>query len=253
MEESEKEKIRKSNEVTEAVYRHSEEKLFTTQESIPVPRAPYPWEKSYIGEHVRITKEFFRCRGSHANPVLQVGSTEVRDCGGVDKHGLPYVDGQEFVYPVLIEILNYLQEVTKLPVVITSGYRCPEHNRYVDTSKTNATSKHQIGAEVDFYIESMEDDLLSVVKHIMQFYHDHDRNEPGYHQFMKCRRNPRGLNHPGWYNKEIVISIQEKEEGRNFDNRHPYPYITIQVRYDREKEEYVEYSWKKANSSYIRY
>ena len=55
-----------------------------------------------------------------------------------------------------------------------------------------------------------------------------------------------------WYNKEIFIKLYKKKEGRNFDNRHPYPYISIQVRFDTELNERVIYSWDKAYKNYLR-
>ena len=37
-----------------------------------------------------------------------------------------------------------------------------------------------------------------------------------------------------WYNKEIFIKIYQTNEGRDLDNQHPYPYICLQVRTDRD-------------------
>ena len=42
-----------------------------------------------------------------------------------------------------------------------------------------------------------------------------------------------------WQNKEILIKLYQKDEGRDLDNRHPHPYISIQVRYDRDRGEPV--------------
>src|SRR5690606_18094418 len=96
-------------------------------------RAPYPWEKRFIAGHHRITKEYFRCKGSSHNlprkMVNRYGETVYcADCGGVERHSLPIRDHREHVYPVLIDILNHLQEVTGKRVVITCGHRCPVHN-----------------------------------------------------------------------------------------------------------------------------
>lgn len=58
---------------------------------------------------------------------------------------------------------------------------------------------------------------------------------------------------PAWYNKEILMQIYERGEGRDYDNQHNYPYICIQVRYDREHKERVIYSWPKAHKGLRRY
>jgi hypothetical protein len=58
---------------------------------------------------------------------------------------------------------------------------------------------------------------------------------------------------PPWYNKEILIKLYLKNEGRDFDNRHPYPYVSIQVRFDRELNEKVVCSWQKAFNGYKRF
>ena len=51
---------------------------------------------------------------------------------------------------------------------------------------------------------------------------------------------------PPWYNKEIFIKLFKSNEGRDYDNRHPFPYIAVQVRYDREKNERVVFSPEQA-------
>ena len=56
-----------------------------------------------------------------------------------------------------------------------------------------------------------------------------------------------------WYNREIFIKLYQKNEGRNFDNRHPYPYISVQVRYDYDAQKKVTYSWDKAFRNYMRW
>lgn len=256
LQKSEEDRIRKLNCQSEKIYRHHDEHYFDINEVTWKEREKYPWEENYVGSHFRITKEFFRCKGSFTHPKIVVAKegskeTEIVDCGGIDKHGLPFRDGVEFIYPILIDLLNYVQEKCQAKVVITSGHRCPIHNAYVDPSKANATSKHQIGAEVDFYVEGYEERPIEVVKWLMQFYRE--KGEVGYFQFLKCQKQSSKGKHPGWYNKEVALQIHEKEEGRDFDNRHPYPYITIEVRYDRDREEKVQYSWQIANSGYLRY
>jgi hypothetical protein len=50
-------------------------------------------------------------------------------------------------------------------------------------------------------------------------------------------------------NKEILIKFYMPNEGRNADNRHPFPYLSIQVRFDRETNMRVAYS--RADAQYF--
>ncbi len=257
MEESEKDKLRKMNEVSEVIYRLDEEHFFHANEVIVANRETYPWEPKSLTVDKKITKEHFRCRGSAQNGckslIDAVGDkTKMIDCGGMEKHGLPYREEGEFIYPALIEILNYIQEKVGRRVVITTGHRCPAHNQFADPSPANLTSKHQMGAEVDFYVEGYEEAPLEIVRWVMHYYAEHP--ELHYSSFKESKAKSNGLRHSGWYNGEISINIKEKSEGRDFDNRHPYPYITIELRLDRsEHDKPVEYNWHRANNNYIRF
>jgi hypothetical protein len=256
MEESERDKMREKNQKGEFIYRLHNQYFFQT----PLPhfhsKEPYPWERSFVGTQPKITKEFFRCNGSGLNPsrIVQDGKEAVHyfDCGGVDKHSLPLREGKEFIYPVLIDLLNLIQAKTGKKVVITSAYRCPEHNTYVDPSPANQFSKHLIGAEVDFYVQGMENSPEKIIKMIMQYYLELFPDQKDYANFERYDRLDTNVSTPPWYNKEIFIKLFQKHEGRNFDNRHPYPYISIQVRYDSERKEKVNYSWDQANRNYLR-
>jgi hypothetical protein len=144
-----------------------------------------------------------------------------------------------------LDLLNYVQEQTGKRVIVTSGHRCPAHNTYADLSKDNRTSKHQIGAEVDFYVQGMEDTPLAVVELLMGFYQGKE-----FGAFQRYEKSD--VSTKPWMNQEIFIKLQLSHEGRDIDNRHPHPYITLQVRYDREAKERVSYDWKKANLGYAR-
>lgn len=219
----------------------------------------YPWEKEGTSRHPRITKEFFRCKGSSLNPCHIVQKQEepqrYHDCGGAEKHSLPLRDGKEFVYPILLELANYIQDETNKRLVITSGHRCPEHNAYVDPSSSNQYSKHAIGAEVAFYIQGMEERPEAIVKLIQDFYKKDSRykGKREYEEFKRYEKSDVNVSTAPWMNKEIFIKLFKKDEGRNFDNRHPYPYISIQVRYDRDLKERVVYTWGKAHNNYHRW
>ncbi len=244
MEESEKERIRKLNEKKEIIFRMHDDFFFVNDDAVWQQRVKYPWEEAQDCKYLKITKDYFRCKGSSINGNRVLDGKEYCDCDGIDCHGLPYKNGKEFVYPIMIDILNYIQKTTSSKVVITCGHRCPEHNIYSDLSKANQTSKHQIGAEVDFYVEGYEDNLLQVVKLIMQFYQDD--KDIGYQHFIN------GVGDRNWHNNEIIIKFRLEGEGRDFDNRHPYQYITIEVKRDRSLNEAVNYNWNMAHNGYLR-
>lgn len=235
---SEEKKVRRENRISEPITRLHHEHLFVVPESRELARGAYPWERDYIGEHPRITKEFFCCNGSSLNPSHSYEGKRLTDCGGLTEHGLPYIQGEEGVYPILPNLLNYLQEKTGKRVVITCGHRCPQHNTYSDPDKFNETSKHMIGGEVDFYIQGMEDQPEEVVDLLLRYFTTPFRR---YNKETNVSTEP-------WYNKEVFIKLFREDEGRDHDNRHPYPYICIQVRYDAGEQ--VTYTWKKAHYNY---
>lgn len=204
---------------------------------------PHPW---HIPSATRINQYHFRCKGSVGNSAITIEKEEGKicqfDCEGSLRHSLPIREDKEFIYPILVDLLNYLQDTTGHSVVITSGHRCPDHNTYVDSSPSNQFSKHQIGAEVDFYVEGMETAPLKVIDCIQKYYSKKNEAEV----FKRYEKEDVLIRTKPWYNKEIFIKLYQSDEGRNFDNRHAFPYISIQVRWDRDKQEKVNYSWQKA-------
>jgi len=247
MEESEKDLIRKRNETSEKIYRFHDDYFFHVADPVLQKPEKYPWEENTPSSILKITKEYFRCKGSSLNLDREEGMRTISDCNGINGHGLPYRDGKEFIYPILIDLLNYIQEKTKKKVILTCGHRCPRHNTYCDLSRTNQTSKHQIGAEVDFYVEEYEQNPIEIIKYLMQFYRE--KGNENYYHFIQKGKSAKQLK---WYNKEILISVNQNTDFRDYDNRHPYPYITIELLFDRQKEKLVEYSWKQANNGYLR-
>jgi hypothetical protein len=218
----------------------------------PKTPEPYPWQGSGLSKTYPITKEYFRCKGSSLSPqiVIRDGDKEIaiyNDCGGSDKHSLPLRNGKEYIYPVLIELLNRIQEITKQPVIITSGHRCPDHNTYVDPSPQNSASKHMIGAEVSFYVQGYESRPEVVVK-IIQDYYKQDARYQLQKEFLEFKRFEKTTNTAiqPWYNKEVFIKVFKAHEGRNYDNRHAHPYISLQVRFDKERNMPVAFSWEAA-------
>ncbi len=226
--------------VTEQIERKRNEKAIRVPDSILREEPYYPWKKK-----IEITKEYFACKGSSLNPpkIIVEGNKEFSryyDCGGSLKHSLPIKEDSEHIYFVLIDILNYIQKLTKKPVIITSGHRCPTHNNYLDPSPKNSNSKHLIGAEVNFYVQGYEDVPEKIIECIFLYYKTHPTlsTQKEYVTFERSQVPTNVITAP-WYNKEIFVKLFKKEEGRNFDNRHAFAYISIQVRFDRLKNEKV--------------
>ena len=260
MEQSEQEKLRRQNAKGEFILRTHDEYHYSLKTPEHKVRQRYPWEMAYIGKHSKISKEYFRCKGSSINPPHIDHKDPARpanyfDCGGFQKHSLPIRGDKEFIYPILIDLLNYVQTKTGCKVVITCGHRCPVHNSYADSTVYNQDSKHMIGAEVDFYMQGMELKPEVVVKMLMNYYKEMTlyQGDKNYQEFQRLEKGKINVVTPPWYNKEIMIKLYTKAEGRDFDNRHPYPYISIQVRFDRELNEKVISSWQTAFNGYRRY
>ena len=243
----------------EYVFRLHDESFVEVEPMVSLKRAAYPWEEDRHCNYPKITKDFFRCKGSSLNPVhlVQTEKEIVRyyDCGGPQKHSLPLRDQKEFIYPILVDLLNHIQAKTGKRVVITCGHCCPDHNLYVDPSPSHHVSKHMLGAEVDFYVQGMEQQLEKIIELIFAYYREQSKYQ-GLKDFEEFKRyekeDPNVANQP-WYNKEIFIKLFKKNEGRDFDNRHPYPYICLQVRHDWDLDEKVTYSWDKAFRNFHRW
>lgn len=230
---------------------------------VPLPEKknllPYPWKRKSVGTYPQITKGHFRCKGKCTNPdklIQQSGeSVYLQDCGGCEQHSLPLNNKKEFIYPILINLLNYVQAREKKQVYITSGHRCPDHNRYNDSSSKNQCSKHMIGAEVSFYVIGRENAPETIVNLLKEYFF----KNPDYHglleyqEFNRWEKPDLDTSTLPWYNKEVFIKIYRANEGRNWDNDHSFPYISIQVRYDRSAKEKVFYSWDKAFRNFWRY
>jgi hypothetical protein len=251
LEQSEREKVRRRNCKAEAIYRSQGEYFYPLATPLHTPRSIYPWEAE--ANLPRITREYFRCKGNPVNsPIVSAEAEAVLDCEGSSRHGLPIISGKEGVYPILIDLLNYIQKKTGKRVVVTCGHRCPHHNAYSDPSKENRLSKHQIGAEVDFYVQGMEERPLEIAGLLMQYYQETAlyQNDREYLEFKRYDKSDTAIQ--PWMNKEIFIRVNRKDEGRDGDNRHPHAYLTLQVRYDKERKEKVIYQWAKANQGYPR-
>ncbi len=258
VEEAQKKQIKERNERKDLIHRLASEKHYPMEKLTLQVKAPYPWEPGFTGGPPVITKEAFRCKGNSGNPPkVKDGDKKSpqHDCGGASKHSLPVRGGKEFVYPVFLDILNYIQVKTGLPVVVTSGHRCPEHHNYVDPSAYSRNSKHMMGAEVDFYVVGMESKPLEVIEYVMAYYKETEpyKKEKEYVNFIRLDQVKVDISTTPWFNKEILIKLYKENEGRNLDNQHSYPYISLQVRFDREKKEKVVFSSDKASNGFMRH
>lgn len=111
-----------------------------------------------------------------------------------------------------------------------------------------------MGAEVDFYVQGMEDRPQEIIGLLMQYYQEMAayQNDKEYLEFKRYDKSDAHVRTQPWMNKEIYIKFYGVDEGRDGDNRHPYPYISLQVRYDKTKKERVLYEWAKAHKGYPR-
>ncbi|MCH9617470.1 MAG: hypothetical protein SP4CHLAM5_05330 [Chlamydiia bacterium] len=230
-----------NNKSSEKIYRLSHEQVYKEKAMQLSARELYPWENET--EFAKITMNTLRCRGDISHPKRAKDKREYEDCGGMHHHGLPYVDGEEFVYPVLISLLNKVQNSFNKKVVVTSGHRCPKHNNYL-TLGTSKISKYMIGAKVDFYVEGLEDSYEDVIDRIMYLY-EGDKEE--YSLFKKITGKG---SFASWRNKEITITVQKDGEHTVLLNKN-HPVISIEVRYDRERKAPVVLDWKKAYQGFI--
>jgi len=97
-----------------------------------------------------------------------------------------------------------------------------------------------IGAEVDFYIEDV--DPLLIIETLQKFY-----NKP----FLRYTKGDLNVKTEAWYNDELFIKLYLPGEGRDRDNQHSFPYIGIQVRFDKERKQKVRFD-PKLSENYLR-
>lgn len=232
----------------EKIYRKENDTYYKPEAPIAKDNPCYPWQEKNIGGYRRISKEFFRCKGSSLNPPVEMkigeSTSYINDCSG--NHSLPLKEGQEFVYSSLLTLLNYLQKTLEKQVIITTGHRCMQHNQYADMRSYNWSSKHTVGAEVDFYVQGLEDQPMKVIETLMQYYKD----QPEYKNFTRHVKKNIDVRTEPWINKEIFIKLYEADEGRDHDNLHPYPYISIQLRCDENKTKII---FDKKQAEQLRY
>lgn len=255
-EDTERKLLRKGNQVGSGVFRASDEKVLSSPKLTYSPSPTYAWKRNTDSKFQVITKEHFRCKGSSLNNAYLIddssGERLLSDCKGGNRHSLPLHNEQEFIYPILITLLNEIQNKTGKKLVILSGHRCPTHNEYIDYSKYNLNSKHTIGAEVAFFVEGLENSPEALVNILMEHYKE-DTEGKEYTNFDRYLKSDTNVSTQPWYNKEIFIKLHKNNEGHNKEIFKTHPFISVQVRYDREKKQRVNYTWNLAHQNYYRW
>lgn len=246
LEQSEQDKIKKMQAQSELILRFEKE----TPHQIIFPqrriRERYSWEANLAHGFTRITKEAFRCKGRGSpKPKISKESAALFDCQGADKHSLPLAEEKETIYPALLEILNYLQDNLSKKVVVTSGHRCYAHQVYLLGTTSGAVTKYLIGAQVDFIVEGVAAFDPKILEALKSYY---DTTFSGDKEYT-LEKSVMGV----WQNKEILVKIFSKYEGRNEDNHHELPYISIELKHDRDSDTKIQVSYQKALTSYYRF
>lgn len=231
LEEAHKQRVKEINEVKEPIERLEGETSLVIAPPQGRPKVPYPWEEQYIGTLRKITKEFFRCKGSSSNPAEVVKGKEAVYFYDCTPHSLPIREGEEKVSPLLIDVLNFLQQKLEARVVITSAHQCPTHYKYLKKEKKSKMSRYLVGAKVDFYVEGHEKRPQEVEALINQFF-----KEP-----LKVQ-----IKGQEWTNREVRLLLRKRGERRNRDNQHGHPYFTLE-------DLTFSYTWDHAHKGLIVY
>ncbi|MFY7842699.1 MAG: D-Ala-D-Ala carboxypeptidase family metallohydrolase [Rhabdochlamydiaceae bacterium] len=215
------------------IYRYHDEYFYTLPNPQKRPRSIYPWEKEKEASLVKINKDFFRCKGFRGNPPRVDPKTKkiFYDCQGALSHSLPMKNDREFIYPILIDILNAVQKKIGKQVKITSACSCRQHYEYIGGS--NPFSKRLKGAKVDFYVQGIEHHPQKVVEAIDFFYITRSKKLGSDYSLKVLKKDV-------WQNPEILLKIKGCKDHRNRDNFHPYPYLTIEVLFDVNRGQVVD-------------
>ena len=228
LEQSEQEKIRAQNAKGEFVFRHANERQFAYAPPQIRERQKYPWEGSYSGQLPKISTRILPLQGKQLQPASfsrggQKGEYDY-DCGGGGKQPSSLQD-KEFIYPILIETQLRADKRQTKKVVITCGHRCPVHNKYADPMPAGQTSKHMIGAEVDFYVQGMEERPEEVVALVQNYYKETAlyRGKQEYQQFERYDKSDAKTASTPWYNKEVTIQLYAKGEVETLITAIPIP------------------------------
>jgi hypothetical protein len=132
-----------------------------------------PWIRYEIGPHATwqtLTRDHFRCKGKGARaPLALEDGNYLFDCWGFE-HGLPWIQEKEFVEPLLLRVLNAIQQELQTSVLILSGHRCPAHHRFITHGKGSPSDRHLIAAAADFQVRGFEKTPLMVVSTVQKIF-----------------------------------------------------------------------------------
>lgn len=246
LEQSEQEKIKKMHALSEPILRYATEQFHPISFPEKKVRERYSWENTLAHQFPKITKEAFRCKGrGHPKPKILRENTAIFDCQGADKHSLPLHEDKEAVYPALLEILNYLQDHLRKKVVVTSGHRCYIHQTYLLGTTAGAVTKYLLGAQVDFLMDGMQASSPKIIECLAAYYQEIFPDQKEY----QLEKSVTGV----WQNKEISLKLFAKHEGRNEDNCHELPYLSLELKHDRVLDKKIVVNYQQAVHGYYRF
>ena len=199
-------------------------------------RPSYPWDPM-LSNTPRINKYHFCCRGSIEHPVYQTDKGWFSDCAGGQVHSLPLREDEEWISPVLIVLLNDLQDYFQTTAQVQCGHCCPIHYRYRIEKGERAVRRHMIGAAVDFTLKHKSvDDVIPYLIERVNLYSSHPLSsiDPAYAQAPSA-----------WKNKHFKIHTldnysQEKSKA-----------IRIEVFHDPILDENIRFQWDATEQLFI--
>lgn len=244
MQESERYQLRRANEtrvqISNVEYRPCSNKVNCKQD-YNVDALTYPWEISLPCGIESITINDFRCKGSvsHKKKASKGRSTSVyiMDCNS-ESHSLPLRGGKEYVFPVLIDMCNYVQQELKSCVKIAAGHRCDAHSRYQLASLRNVGSRHRACALVTLYVENCSDTPEKVVDSIASFLASDCYKRDNIFK-TSCKYIHQGTKNARLTSKEFDVGIASQEALQDSEHLSAPYYITIKVLYDYEAKSSV--------------
>lgn len=229
-EKSEKKKLMQKEKRVCAVVLQGGEKQLDLGPSQSFEVAGYPWER-YGFLLLPISKEHFRCKGSSLSPpktfLSYSGQLQtVQDCGG--DHSLPLKNDQEYIDPMLIDLLNALQDKLGAKVIVLIGHVCPVHAIYDNPMAPHKDFKYQLGAKVAFYVEGNESQ--TVLKALADIYLQKDPN-------AVIKEN----SEEGWSSSMVMARSMKQEQ-------EIYQAVTIEMKLDSQTKQSIYYDAKKAKA-----
>lgn len=152
-----------------------------------------------------------RCTGGE---VRLPGGQLRRDCHKGRRPAIPMASA-------ILRLMEKLRCRVGDKVVVTSGYRSPAHNAYLwawvaarrpGRNSVSRRSRHTGGGAVDFYVKGYSHPrLIKLARMLKQW-------------AGKLPKPLRGSRESIW------VRVYRKEEGREPDNLHPFPYIHLELR-----------------------